>query len=120
MPDQNWKKWERQVCKDCGGERDWEHPEECRDTGIWAPEAKYRKKIPTWLHSMMKQAESQARDDQIPFVALTEHGKRRNDAFVIMRYSDFMYWFVEEVIDEQLDDEAVTPSLDNEYDPFNP
>ena len=96
MVDQAWKAFERWVCRVFGGERDWEHPEECRGTGIWAPEAKYRKKLPGWLMSMIKQAESQARDDQIPVVVLAEHHMPRRQALAIIRVGDLLDWFVEE------------------------
>ena len=95
-PDQAWKQWERWLCRLFGGERDWEHPEECRGTGVFAPEAKYRKKIPKWLEEMVVQAQSQARDNQIGFVVLTEHNRERMQALVIMRLSDFCDWYVSE------------------------
>jgi hypothetical protein len=94
MANQAWKAFERWVCNVFGGERDWEHPEECRGTNIWAPEAKYRKKLPGWLTSMIIQAESQARDDQIPLVVLTEHHMQRRQALAIMRVGDLLDWFV--------------------------
>jgi len=96
MADTAWKQFERWVCKVFGGYRDWEHPEECADTGMWAPEAKYRKRLPKWLvgdpeESMMEQAERQARSDQIPFVVLTQHHMKRTDSLAIMRVSDLLY-----------------------------
>ena len=95
MSDQNWKKFERWVCVDVfGGTRDWEHSEECKDTGMFAPEAKYRKKIPAWLENMMLQAESQAKDNQLPLVVLTEHQRERMQALVIIRLQDFVAWYV--------------------------
>ena len=99
MPDQNWKKWERQVCNDFGGTRAWEIAEECEGTGMWAPEAKYRKKIPNWLEDMMCQAEAQAHDNQLPLVCLTEKQRRRRDALVIIRYGDFLDWYVHGPLD---------------------
>lgn len=94
MPDQAWKAFERWTCKLFGGERDWEHPEECRGTGIFAPECKRRKKIPNWLEDMLLQAESQARNDQIGFVVLTEHHRPRMQSLVICRLQDFYDWYV--------------------------
>ena len=94
MTDKAWKQFERFICKLFGGERDWMVPEECKNTGMWAPEAKYRKKIPNWLEKMMLQAESQAREDQLPLVALTEHHRSRMQALVIMRLQDVYDWFV--------------------------
>ena len=94
MPDQAWKVYERFICRLFGGERDWSVPEECKNTGIFAPEAKYRKKIPTWLEDMVTQAENQARDDQLPLVVLTEHQRRRMQSLVIIRLQDFVDWFV--------------------------
>lgn len=94
MPDTAWKAFERWVCRAFGGERWWEKPEECIGTDMWAPEAKRRKKIPNWLHEMIQQAESQARDDQLPLVVLTEHYMARRDALAIMRVGDFLDWFV--------------------------
>ena len=98
MPDENWKKFERWVCKLFGGTRDWENPEECKDTGMWAPEAKYRKTLPKWLvgtdDSMMEQAERQAKDDQLPLVVLTTKGQPRMQALVIIRLQDFVDWYV--------------------------
>ena len=94
MTDKAWKQWERFVCRIFGGERWWDVPEECKGTGIFAPEAKYRKKIPAWLEGMMQQAENQARDDQLPLVALTEHHRNRLDALVIIRLGDFLDWYV--------------------------
>ena len=96
MVDFAWKQFERWVCKIFGGERDWEHAEECRGTGPWAPEAKYRKNIPNWLHEMITQAENQARDNQLPIVVLTEHGMPRREALAIMRVGNFLDWFVAE------------------------
>ena len=96
MSDTAWKVFERWVCRAFGGERDWSVPEECLETGIWAPEAKYRKKLPTWLMEMVLQAENQARDDQIPLVVLTEHHMQRRNALAIMRVGDLLDWFVSE------------------------
>lgn len=93
-PDQAWKQFERWVCSLFGGERDWEHSEECRGTGVFAPEAKRRKKIPDWLERMVIQAESQARDDQIGFVVLTEHRRPRMQSLVILRLQTFYDWYV--------------------------
>ena len=94
MVDQAWKQWERAVCKAFGGERYWEVPEECKHTGVFAPEAKYRKKLPKWLEDMMVQAENQAHENQIPLVALTERYRKRDDAYVIIRFRDFLDWYV--------------------------
>ena len=94
MTDPAWKQFERWMCKLFGGERDWEHPEECRNTGVFAPEAKYRQEIPKWIEEMVIQAESQARDDQLGFVVLTERGRDRMQSLVIMRLQDFYDWYV--------------------------
>ena len=94
MPDQAWKQFERWLCKLFGGIRDWQNPEECVGTGMFAPEAKYRKKIPDWLESMILQAENQAKDNQLPLVVLTEHGRDRMQALVIIRLADFYDWYV--------------------------
>ncbi len=104
MPDQAWKQFERWVCKLFGGERLWEKPEECFDTDPFAPEAKYRKKIPNWLEEMVVQAEDQARDDQLPLVVLTEHHRERMNALVIIRLSDFYEWYVGEQNESLVDD----------------
>lgn len=105
--DNAWKVFERWVCRSFGGQRDWSKPEECKDTGIWAPEAKYRKKLPGWLLSMMEQAESQARDDQIPVVVLTEHHMQRREALAIMRVGDLLDWFVAWNNDDPASAEAI-------------
>jgi hypothetical protein len=94
MPDQAWKQFERWVCKVFGGIRDWQNPEECAGTDPFAPEAKYRKKIPNWLEEMMVQAENQANDSQFPLVVLTEHQRPRYQSLVIIRLVDFIDWFV--------------------------
>ena len=94
MSDTAWKVWERIVCKAFGGERHWEAPEECRGTGVFSPEAKYRKKLPQWLEDFMLQAERQAREDQLPLVALTERGRNRDNALIIIRFRDFIDWYV--------------------------
>ena len=99
------------MCKAFGGERHWEVPEECKGTGQFAPEAKYRKKLPAWLEEMIQQAEQQARDDQLPLVALTERYRKRDDALVIVRFGDFLAWFVNGYNEEPLkeeDDEMAT------------
>lgn len=99
------------MCRAFGGERAWDIPEECKGTGMWAPEAKRRKKLPTWLIEMIQQAERQARDDQIPVVVLTEHYMERRDALAIMRVGDLLDWFVsghkEDVspVDDESDDQ---------------
>lgn len=94
MGDTAWKAFERWVCAAFGGSRHWEVPEECKDTELWAPEAKRRKAIPQWLHKMILQAENQARDDQLPMVILTEHNMPRRQSLAIMRVGDFLDWFV--------------------------
>ena len=94
MPDENWKKFERWVCRLFGGERDWSQPEECKNTGLFSPEAKYRKRIPAWLEEMILQAESQAKDDQVGVVVLTEHQRERMQSLVIMRMKDFWELFL--------------------------
>ena len=94
MPDQAWKVFERFICRLFGGERDWSVPEECKNTGMWAPEAKRRKRIPNWLDEMMLQAESQAKDNQLPLVVLTEHHRDRMQSLVIMRLQDVYDWWV--------------------------
>ena len=108
MPDQAWKQFERFICRLFGGERDWSVPEECKGTGMFSPEAKYRKKIPAWLEEMVLQAEDQARDDQLPLVILTEHHRERMQALVITRLSDFYDWFVREQKSSLIDDETVS------------
>ncbi len=112
MADAAWKAFERWVCRAFGGERWWEKPEECLGTGIFAPEAKYRKKLPTWLMEMILQAERQARDDQIPLVVLTEHHMPRRNALAIMRVGDLLDWFVSE------EDGPAGPTVDEVYDTF--
>ena len=117
MPDRAWKQFERWVCRIFGGERWWEKPEECKDTGIWAPEAKYREKLPKWLvgdikESMMEQAERQARDDQIPVVILTERYMKRRNALAIMRVGDLLDWFVSE------EDGPAGPTVDEVHETF--
>jgi len=94
MVDQAWKQAERWMCKLFGGERDWEHPEECRKTGMWAPESKYRKQIPKWLEGMMLQAERQATEAQFPLVVIFEHQRPRMQSLVVVRLQDFYDWFI--------------------------
>ena len=106
MGDTAWKQFERFICRLFGGERDWSVPEECKNTGIFAPEAKYRKKIPTWLEDMVTQAENQARDDQLPLVVLTEHQRRRMQSLVIIRLQDFVDWFVSGPSEPPVEDES--------------
>ena len=110
--DNSWKVFERWVCRAFGGERWWDVPAECKDTGIWAPEAKYRKQLPKWLMEMMMQAESQARDDQIPLVVLTEHHMLRRNALAIMRVGDLLDWFVSE------EDGPAGPTVDEVHETF--
>ena len=116
MTDNAWKVFERFTCRLFGGQRenDPERGDECRGTGMWAPEAKYRKEIPAWLEGMMLQAESQARDDQLPLVVLTEHQRDRMQALVIMRLQDLYDFFVggpnEPPEDEDNPAEPVTPT----------
>jgi len=94
MSDTVFKAFERWVCKIFGGERWWEAPEECKGTDPFAPEAKYRKRIPNWLEDMVLQAERQARDDQLPLVVLGERQRKRIDSLVIIRLIDFIDWYV--------------------------
>jgi hypothetical protein len=96
MADKSWKAVERWMCALLGGTRDWEHGPECKDTGMFAAEVKYRKKIPNWLEEMVVQAERLANDNQLPFVALFEHHRPRMDALVIIRLQDFYDWYVSE------------------------
>ena len=114
MTDKAWKQFERFICKLFGGERDWEHPAECRGTGVFAPEAKYRKKIPTWLVQMLEQAEQQAHDDQIGFVVLTEHNRPRMRSLVVLRLQDFYDWYVNGGPKEPLVDGSEDISLKEE------
>jgi hypothetical protein len=111
MGDTSWKSFERWVCRLFGGERDNdpEHAEECIKTGMWAPEAKYRKEIPAWLEGMMLQAESQARDDQLPLVVLTEHQRERTQALVVMRLQDVYDFFVGGPNEPPEDDDPAEP-----------
>ena len=104
---QHGSSFERWVCRAFGGERLWEKPEECVGTGVFAPEAKYRKRIPAWLEEMVVQAERQARDDQLPLVALTEHHRNRRDALVIIRLGDFLDWYVTGYKDDPAPAEAI-------------
>ena len=104
MTDTVFKSFERWVCVSFGGVRDWMRPEECKDTGMWAPEAKYRKRLPAWLHDMMAQAERQAREDQLPVVVLTQRQMKRRDAYAIMRVGDLLDWFVVGPAQEDTDD----------------
>ncbi len=98
MTDNAWKVFERWMCRLFGGERAWEVPAECKGTGMFAPEAKYRKKLPDWLvgtpDSMMEQAERQAKDNQLPLVVLTQHYMPRMQSIVIIRLQDFYDWYV--------------------------
>ncbi len=112
MPDQSWKQFERFVCKLFGGTRHWEVPEECKGTGLFAPEAKYRKKIPDWLEKMIIQAEDQARDDQLGLVVLTEHHRPRMQSLVIIRLQDFYDFFVGDSV-------AKLPFVDGENESDN-
>ena len=114
MSDKAWKQFERFVCKLFGGKRHWEKPEECRGTGVFAPEAKYRKKIPAWLEQMVIQAERQARDDQIGFVVLTEHHRPRMQSLVVVRLQDFYDWYVNGGQSEPLVDGSEDISLEEE------
>ena len=112
MPDNSWKVFERWVCRLFGGERWWEDAIECKGTGMFSPEAKYRKKIPDWLEKMIIQAENQARDDQLGLVVLTEHHRPRMQSLVIIRLQDFYDFFVGDSVAKQ-------PRVDGENESDN-
>ena len=117
MGDTAWKVFERFICRLFGGERDRSVPEECKNTRMWSPEAKRRKRITNWLEEMMLQAESQARDDQIPLVVLTEHRRERMQSLVIMRLQDVYDWWVGGPSEPP--DEEESPAGD-QPEPFEP
>ena len=85
-----WKHCERMIASLLGGtrtgctgesRRDVEHPH-------WSGEVKQRKNLPDWLHSAMKQAETEA-EGRVPIAVLHEKGLQYDQSYVIIRLSDF-------------------------------
>lgn len=119
MSDTVFKAFERWVCSIFGGQRENDpgKAEECRNTGMWAPEAKYRRRVPAWLELMVVQAERQARDDQFPLVVLGEKGRDRLQSLVICRMDTLYDFFIgghqefpEEDNGPQADIESIDPT----------
>lgn len=111
MADKLWKSVERRIAKYLGGERvpitgrqrgsapDISHP--------WLSiEVKQRDSLPAWLADAMDQAEMSVgivqphesnvphdRVSQLPIAILHQTGNRIEDAYVVVRLSDFREWF---------------------------
>ena len=68
-------------------------PENYQGIGIsW--EVKIRKKLPTSITKWFKQAENNVYKKNLPILAMKEKGTRWGDAFVMMKYEDFLRYFI--------------------------
>jgi len=85
-----WKHCERMVAKLLGGVRTGNNGESRRDVEHphWSIEVKHRQKLPDWIHSAMKQAETEA-DGRVPIVVLHEKNLKYEESYVIMRLHTF-------------------------------
>lgn len=93
-----WKAVERSIASLIGGKR---VPVSGRQRGEspdiahnWLSiEVKHRRKLPKWIHDALDQAIKSVRGNQLPVAILHQKGQRFNDAFVVVRLSDFRDWF---------------------------
>lgn len=94
MTNPQWKRTERRIAALLGGVRvpvtgrqrgdvpDIQHP-------TLAIECKHRQSIPGWLTDAMCQAQACRTTEQLPIVVVHEHGRRYDEALVVMRLCDF-------------------------------
>ena len=52
-------------------------------------EVKSRRKLPAWLEDAMRQAETSAKDGQLPVAVLHQDGRKYRDSLVVLRLRDF-------------------------------
>ena len=91
----SWKGYERRVAALLGGHR---VPVSGRGRGDspdiaharLSVEVKSSKKLPAWVHNGIRQAETSAKDDQLPVVVLHEDRARYSEALVLLRLKDFV------------------------------
>ena len=93
MPEKPWKRAERQVAQQLGGERVKRHGE--ASPGVVTPhlvvKVKLRKDLPAWIISALLVARSHAKPSQLPLAVLKEHGT--GTTLVVMHLPDFEAWF---------------------------
>lgn len=95
-----WKAVERAICKRLGLQRVGPAGDGTTD-GIndWlSVEIKHRKSLPAWLTRALSQAQHDTNDGQrLALVVLHEKYKNHDDDLVLLRLSDFIRWFCEEI-----------------------
>ena len=94
MPSSHWKAIELAICRAFGGIRagpQGKKGADCLKTGHYAVQIKHRT-CPKWLINAMDQAVRDAKNGQLPVVALHPKGKSIDDTLVIFRLKEFREW----------------------------
>jgi ribonuclease HI len=109
----DWKACERRIAEKLGGMR---VPVSGRGRGdtpdvehsTLSVEVKSRKKLPSWIHNAMRQAEASSKgDNRLPVVVLHEDRARYSEALVVLRLKDFVA-----APDEEPEERAEKPTID--------
>ena len=96
MPTDTWDNFQRWVCKQFKGRKKWrgDAGADCHDTYPFSVEAKYGKQVPKKLETYMLQAEGDALEDEIPIVVMKRYGMADDEAYIMLRLSVFLDWYV--------------------------
>jgi hypothetical protein len=93
----DWKSVERRLAKELGGERVGILGGEDVRHGRLSVEVKTRKELPRFLIKTYGQAADNARAGKLPLLVLKERCKRYADCLCILRLSDFLELFGEDL-----------------------
>lgn len=107
MTDKSWKKWERWVCRQFGGQRrgpDYRDAQggknDCSVPG-WSIECKYGARMTYQVMlDACRQAEKAAERFDIPVAVVKRKGDANKDGLVVMRAETFLEWFAARQHDE--------------------
>ena len=94
MSNPGWKQYERRIARLFGVERKGILGGEDFGHKFLSGETKLLKKLPKWLTSLYKQANSNCPIGKHPIVIVKEKNKKDDDSFVIMRLKNFLSCFI--------------------------
>jgi len=84
-----WKQFERRIGRLLGGDRTWKDDQDF-STPLFSGECKLLRDVPKFVYKRLEQAERNSPKGKFPVCIVKEHGKRDENAVVMIRFGTFI------------------------------